>query len=101
LTVLFCSTGMRCALAQASWRIPVTCQETLILGLPPAILNWLRPIGFAMWRFGAGTPIAVKLVAKIPVESLKPTREGDDRSSIAVKHDRAIINVFHIRRFYG
>jgi len=46
--VLLFLKGMRCLLAYASWRTPVTCQETFIPGEPPAILKWLPEISSAM-----------------------------------------------------
>jgi len=59
LAGLSTSTGMRFALAQTSWRIPVTCHETLSPARPPAMEKTPALDLGSYVQFRAGAPMAV------------------------------------------
>ena len=93
-----CSTGMRFASAHASWRIPVTCQETSTLGLSVWMMKRLFAISAGDHRL-CELANRRELVTEVTVQSLKPLRHLNHCPPLPIRHYVAVVDIHHVRRF--
>ena len=88
------------ALAEASWRIPITCQETFTSGWSVLIVKRLFSISACYDRLSELADHR-QLVTKITIQGAEIVRQRDRRIALAVGDGLATIDVHQVRRFDG